>query len=214
MNAIDNANKAVADAQQKAAVLQAYAPHIFGNPRLFYPDGKRACVVYKCATIAELQALLIAHPPVPSVKFHGTFAGINPADEYRERDGNTEECDGMVLDVDAGPCVGAYPCNQHAMSARWYSDTPAGRLRVAVNFTHNTRADWPTIAITYAQSMGNGRNRGKWYETKDIERITLRAQPPHSERIQFRSGDPKTPGSFTLWFRDAETRALSLECIA
>lgn len=210
MNAIDNANKAVADAQQKAAVLQAYAPHIAGNPHLFYPDGKRACVAYKCATIAELQALLIAHPPVPSVKFRGTFAGIKPADEYRERDGNAEECDGMTLNVEAGHCVGAYPCDQHAMNARWYSDTPAGRLRVTVDFAHNTRADWPTIAIHYAAP----RRRGQREDDRTIESISLQAQPPHSERIQFGSGDRKTPGSFTLWFRDAETRALSLECIA
>ena len=211
MNAIDNANKAIADAQQKAAVLQAYAPHIFGNPHLFYPDGKRACAAYKIGTIAELQALLIAHPPVPSVKFRGTFAGIKPADEYRERDGNAEECDGMTLEVSAGHCVGAYPCNQHAMTARWHSDTPAGRLRVAVDFTHNTRADWPTIAVRYCQRPNR---RGDLADTREIESISLQAQPPHSERLQFASGDRKTPGSFTLWFRDAETRALSLECIA
>lgn len=51
------------------------------------------------------------------------------------------------------------------------------------------------------------------HKTRRIARIDLKAQPPHSECIQFSSGDRQTPGSFRVWFRDSESRAFSLECL-
>lgn len=219
MDAINKAREAADKARRDAETLESLAPSIPGEPKLFYASGiygAIATVCYKIRTITELRELLQALRPVPCVAYRGTFAGVMPADVYNAdprhaHDTMREDCDGLSLQVDRDATTGAYPCDEHAMSAHWYADTEAGRVAVRVEFHHNARPDWPTIGIFYAREWSRSAQRER--ETRNIERIEMRARPPHSEMLQFSSGDRKTPGSFVLWYRDEASRDLSLEAM-
>lgn len=217
MDAINKARETADKARRDAETLESLAPFIPGNPKLFYARGIYGAIAtacYKVRTIAELRELLAALPPVSCVAYRGACAGVMPADVYNAdprhaHDTMREDCDGLQIQVSKDAATGAYPCDQHAMSAKWYADTPAGRVAVRVEFHHNAREDWPNIAIYYAREWSRSAQRE--VETRDIGRIEMRARPPHSEMLQFASGDRKTPGSFTLWYRDAASRDLSLD---
>jgi len=203
-------------AQRDVDTLMAYAPYAPGSPENFMPHGiygAKVTAVYKVHTIAELRDLIAALPPVECRQYRGTFAGVKPTDWIKENDGTSQDADGVTLQIQAGATVGKYPCDRDAMSAQWYTDTPAGRLRVVADFYHSGRDNWPHIKIMYERERGRGRNTGREHETRRIARIDLMSSPPHSERMQFSSGDARTPGSFLIWFRDAETRELALQAM-
>lgn len=225
VSAIEKAAERARRAQWEADTLTAFAPHLDALPLPLArvsadPYGLWGAIVtacFKLRTVAELTALIDALPPVPCIAARGTFASVKPVDKVEERDctRSRDDADGVTLRVQKSATTGAYPCDEHAMSAQWFSDTPAGRVHVRVDFHHNTREDWPTVAVTYEVRTGQRGGRYYDYESKEISSCRLDAQPPHSEAWTFGSHDArKEPASYLVWWRDAESRRLSLEAMA
>ena len=212
-----NAKEQAAKMLENAAMLDRIAPHIPGEPRSFGGGtglyGSVAAVSYKVHTIAELRELLSALPPVECIAYRGMFAGVMPADVFNAKPQNARtqsDAYGMHLEIESGATVGKYPCDEDAMRARWFSDTPEGRVYVRVDFFHSGRSDWPRIATEYARKVSaNGRDE---YTSKELVNWWLESAPPHAETIKF-AGGVNEPGRFTVWFRDEATASLSLECI-
>lgn len=228
MNAHDIANNAATEAaavanakQAEASRLAAFAPHIIGEPRHFYSDGahglcgSKVTVIYKISTIAELRELMAAYPPVPCVAFQGTFAGVRTHDGMAKEDAHglkkREECAGVVLNVERSPTTGAYPCNQHPMAARWWADTPAGRISVRVDFTFNANASWPSIWTEFERRYDrHGRDTG------DSVRLLNWGckMPPSPHFFRYGSGEPgRTPGNYLFFFLDDASLELALDAM-
>ena len=209
------AREAAEKAQREADTLAAFAPYIPGEPRQIIASatyGKAAVMAcYKLRTIAELRDLIAALPPVACHAFRGTFAGIRPNDSPERGDNETEPCDGVRLTVKKTATTGLYPCDQHAMGADWWSDTPAGRIAVMVDFHHNTHESWPVIHTVYEPRYDRqGRNAG--------DSVRLRSwschRAPDAKHFRYGSGDPhRTPGSYLFYFADAEHRENVLDTL-
>lgn len=209
MNANDIANAAVTEAnalankkQREADHMRAVAPYIPGEPRHLIPNGKEMMVCYKIRTITELRELVAALPPVDSYTFKNGCAGIRPNDDKKERAGFIADAYGVAINVEKSATTGRYPCDQHAMNARWLSDTPAGRLNVRVDFYYNAHESWPTLWARYERLYDrNGRQTG--------DSVRLEAwgcnRPLTNRFFRYGSGDPQRyPGSYSFYFNNAE----------
>lgn len=207
-NAITRAAEAAAKAQKQADAIARIAPFLPGEPSLIVPSpvygGAVAIVTYKLRTISDLRRLFDALPPVACYAFRGTFAGVRPVDAVEPGAKETQPCDGVTLSVEKSATTGAYPCDQHAMSAHWWAETPAGRLSVTADFHHNAKTSWPTIWAEYQPRYDRwGRETG--------DSVRLRAwgcnSKPDAKHFRYGSGDPhREPGRFLFYFSDESHR--------
>lgn len=214
MNAIQLRQAAIEKANAEISVLTAITPYIVGEPKQIIPHrsyGSIAMICYKVREAADLATLIEAYPPVETVKCkQGGCVSIIPADQVRECDQDSAiRADGVYFDVDAAATVGAYPCDEHALAARWYSDTPAGRVNVRVDFHHNTRPDWPRLWIKF-RNVRNGEIGKHVVEAWDVSPV-----PSSANVIKYPSVDATHPGSALLWFRaDSGERAAWLASLS
>lgn len=158
-NAIANAQRQLDDARARLAALESFAPHVKCNPVRMIPHAGGIMVCYKLRDGAQLAELLTAHPPIPGFAYRGTFAGFKTADTYnseRERAKEEHEVCGVTFRIKDGGTVGKYPCDEAALSCNWYSDTPAGRVNVRVDFFYQDGLHWPRIAKTYKATEKRG----------------------------------------------------------
>lgn len=209
------AREAAEKAQREADTLNAFAPHIPGEPRHIIARGTygKAAVMacYKLRTITELRELIAALPPVACHAFKGIFAEIRPNDSPERGINQTEPCDGVTITVEKVATTGAYPCDQHAMKVNWWSDTPAGRIAVRVDFHHNAKESWPVIHTVYEPRYDRrGRQNGN--------SVRLRSwschRAPDAKSFRYGSGDPQhTPGNYLFFFADAEHRENVLDTL-
>lgn len=216
MKAIEHAAKAatvaaesLAKVQRAAATLTAFIPFIPGEPRNVIPTavygGAAIMVCYKLRTIADAVALIESLPPVACAAFEGTFAGVRPSDTPERGNNTLTPCDGVTMNVDKCATTGAYPCDQHAMSLKWWTDTPAGRMFVDVDFCHNVFTSWPTIWTHYAPRYDRqGRQTG---DSVKLERWGCSNPPADAKSFRYGSGEPdRTPGNYLFYFTDAAHR--------
>lgn len=211
MDALNMAIKKIEAAQNEVATLTAIAPYIVGDPRHFYTAsriyGSVATVCYKVRTADDLRELIAHYPPVDSIAYRGTFSGVKPFDQFSKRDAtrdNSWPADGVAFDIQDNSTIGKYPCDEDALSATWYTDTPAGRVNVRVNFHHSGRPDWPHIVARYGKRVDGKPLVVAW----EIEGARTFARI-----VRYSAVDAFSTGRALYWFPDAIARAAFIDTL-
>jgi len=206
IDSITRAQEQIAKLQADTAAMQAIAPHIIGEPRHLIPNGRTMMVCYQLDSVEQLKDLIAGYPPIAGITYRGTFAGYKEVDQYHERDGAiTAHTDGIYWSVEQTGYRGSLTCN-------WFSETPAGRVNVRVEFKATLSRAWPYISAEYGKDPGFGRPR------KLLRWEALNMPAGTVEKFRYGSGDSNTPGHVAFFFaaddsakRDAFIDALCSE---